>query len=350
MAINTEMTIYYQGLRQKAILYSPQFRIFELAGEDSTLDFISQLVTGRSFLLEPNKVLHTLILNEEGKIIDVVYVMMFEDKYWLLSSYENNFSRQLILEKGAAFGVEEITDQFKILSIEGPYSWKILKHLIGLEILGLSYLRFMDGMVGNVELVVCRSGITGEFGYRLFVPIDRLNEVIQEIATFDEFPVVEAKEADPVFRQCLLTTVAEVRFPVFDITVFSGDSPIEHDLRWMIDFRKEEYIGKEAIEIEKGAYTGSIVGFICQAPLTETEVEFIKANGKISIEDQEIGRIELLAYSPKLEKYIGYGRIDKDWAYAGVSEYQIITPKQALPISTASTPFFITESSNVQME
>jgi len=339
----------YWAAREKAIMFYPKFRIYEFPEGEETFQCLSNLVAGRVFYLEPNKMLHSLILDEDGKIVDIVYVMMFEDKFWLLTSYDNPKVKSYIEKVMSGVEITELTDEWKIVGIEGPYSWRVVKSIISWDIVGLPYLRFLESQIGDNEVVVTRSGITGEYGYRIFVRKEALEQALQKISEFEEFDLAEVTE--DIYDEMFHLLSAEVRFPTYGYMVDSGGSPIAYELRWMIDFRKESYLGKEKIEKMKFEYEKRLVGIVCEEKdLSEDEVKNIVQHGKIYIEDLRVGEVKKFLYSLKLGRYIGFGLFNKEWGYAGISEYYIKINDRKINMKTVSTPFFVTESNNVTIE
>lgn len=91
--------------------------------------------------------------------------------------------------------------------------------------------------------------VTGEYGYRIFVAADMASKVIDLIK--NESTPEELKEIDEEeLKMIMKVTSIEGRAVQQNCQNFIGINPVENELRWMIDLRKDSYIGKEVIERE----------------------------------------------------------------------------------------------------
>ena len=341
----------YKKLREEAFFYETQCKLIELPDGDDTLALIARIVAGRDILLEPNKILHTAVLDDQGRLMDFIYILMFEDKFWLtLGPNSKEAEAFLVAEaRNADIDLKIIDEQYCFFTIEGPYSWKIVKAIAGFEITGLTYLSFMEAAVGGDTLVLCRAGVTSEYGFRMILPRQQRQHLIEEIEKFDAFEVQLVQDRE-LINKVLACASAEVRFPLLDISVPRFSNPIEHELRWMIDFRKENYSGRSAINAIVQDFSVKIVGFVVTGELSESACKELQKDGQIYLDDQSIGKVFSLRKSIGINQYIGYGVFQKEWAYAGNSEYRLGRGSGEISIKTVSNPMLLSKSMSIMME
>jgi glycine cleavage system aminomethyltransferase T len=340
----------YLAIRKSVGISYPGMRIFEIKDVNAAIEKLGAFVAGRVLMMEPYKMLHTFLLNDAGKIVDIVYLMLFEDKFWIITNTENTKIGEMIQKKFPELGLEEIIDQYGVIAVEGPYSWKIMKNIVGLEVIGLSFLHFMDVFLDSTQGILTRSGNSGEYGYRLFIPKGQIESIVDKIKSIGDIEMKEIEAQDSVSKKVFDTLSAEVRIPILNGSfIDSDDCPIENELRWMIDFRKAEYNGKQTIEKNIRDYQNRVVGFVCQDNLDPAQMDSL-INTAVYIDQQKVGTVKKMFYSPLLKACIGYANFDKEWGYVNIEDYYIKGGASDIKIKTASTPFFVTMSNKIQME
>jgi glycine cleavage system aminomethyltransferase T len=326
----------YKQLREEVIFYLESVKILEISDSEESIDALSNLITGKLFTLDFNQIMYGLLLNSDGSIRGLIQIMMFEDKFWLIVAEEDNKTYQYLMENLSQYAITDVTKEWNILSLEGPKSWGILKEVIGYDILGLQFMNFMDFEINDREVFVSRVGLGGEYGYKIFVPKDDIDNIQAEIPlTLQQIP---SKLFD--------ITSSETRLPKIGTYLKKGDCPIESELRWMIDFRKDDFIGRDSVIEKLENYQYRLIAFIVESKL-DTE---ILDEDRVYLDNESIGSIKYLTYSPHLDRYIGYALLKKEWAYSGIREYQIKNSGLSFDIETISTPFFLTKSFFIEMD
>src|SRR3954468_24082019 len=112
---------------------------------------------------------YTLLTNEQGGILDDLIVYRIEPYRWLLivnaSNRESDF-RWLKERELRGSDVRDVSDDYALLAVQGPRS---------LERLGLPERprnTWEMGEVDGVEVMVNRTGYTGEVGVELMCPVE----------------------------------------------------------------------------------------------------------------------------------------------------------------------------------
>lgn len=318
-----------------------QMNIFSIKGEGAA-DFLNSIVCGNVQFLEFYHILFTSIFDMEGRIVDLLYVFRTMDGFIINGSISQKEKVFSIFEKHKPENVEIIDEnnKFAVISLEGVYSWEVAKEMAGIDVVGLRYLGFFNTSFKNIPEIYCaRCGVTGEYGFRFIIPIENVVEFLEYLKNFKT-----ERSMEFCGIEILSLLSQEVRFQIFGIGIYEGDSPIEKGLSWMIDWRKENYLGKEAIDRSLSKFSRKMVGFTCAKGY-----DSIKPGDKVFLEDEEIGEVIINTYSFKLGVTIGYVFLNKEWACVGISEYHIENGEERVNIKTVSTAFFLTESIKVQM-
>ncbi len=249
----------YFAIRNSSSLYdlTPMVK-YRIAGVDA-LRFLNRLMTRDLGKLRPGRVAYTVWCNDEGHLIDDGTVFCLgHDDYRLCTA-----ERQLDWLRTSAIGfdveIREVTDEIAALAVQGPTSCKLLK-TVGLH--GVENLKPFEhgtfvmpqGTGAAVQLLVSRTGFTGDLGYELWVsPADAE-------AVWDALMGEGSRRAvRPIGSRALNIARIEAGFllPRSDFvsaahTLYPGTerSPLELGLAWLVDFGKGHFTGRRALLAE----------------------------------------------------------------------------------------------------
>src|SRR5918998_31570 len=124
--------------------------------------------------------------NEEGGIVDDVTVYKFDDEHFMVvtSSGPREKAFRWISEHavGSSAYVTDLTAAVALPVVQGPRSRAFLKTVVeGVELDELRFFRFAPCRIGDVEVLLSRSGYTGELGYKLYTPADQASALWEHI-------------------------------------------------------------------------------------------------------------------------------------------------------------------------
>ncbi len=227
---------------------------YRITGPDS-LAYIDRLVTRDMSKIKPGRVAYAVWCDDRGQVIDDGTIFHLREGDYRLCSQE----RHMAWLKAAAIGFDvsivDETEDVAALAVQGPTTWSILKNmgLEGLEELkpfGLTHFDF-DG----TELMVSRTGFTGDLGYELWLAPEKAEALWDALfAAGKDYAMraigVHALELARVEAGYL---AAYVDFLPAHATVRTGRtrSPLELGLEWLVDFKKPNFNGRRALAEEK---------------------------------------------------------------------------------------------------
>jgi aminomethyltransferase len=331
----------YQAVRNEIGYFdaSADANILRISGGGAQ-EYLDRMLPGKVFYLQPYAALSTVVLDAAGKIIDLVQLMSFDDHYLLIGNASAKGALETFLCSASPIDVtvENVTESLATFQIEGPYSWRLAKKIVGPDVVGLRFLSFLEFEACSLNGACLRAGVSGEYGFKLIVPIAAAATLKAQITT--DPGVVE------VDRDTLKVLCRETRMPLFDVTVAQGDCPFDAGLRYMIDFRKEEYVHhrvlSSAVEHVETAQVGFIVAGEAAAALALGAG--VLADGVV------VGTITYLGYSQVLGQFFGYARLQREVAFPGIDSLAIAGNTSNVKLKTVSTPFFLSKSMNITME
>ncbi len=201
------------------------------------------------------------------------------------------------------------------------------------DVSGLPLLSFVNFEFNGMEGLIQRGGYTGDYGFRIILPIEAQAE-IKDIILSSEF---EVKEISEETHNILVTSFSNI---TTDDIVNYLKNPYEYGIKHLLDFTNDDYLYHEIINQQSQEANNNIVAFIAESLPHQLE------NTQVVFEDLH-GEIIYYSYSYKLNKYIGYILIDKNFSLPGLSFQLMDNTEQK--IKTVSLPFYKTKSFEVEI-
>ena len=147
-------------------------------------DFVNSCLTNDLGRIQPGQAQYTLACNEDGGAIDDIFTYLISpDEVFLVPNAANNATVFGLLSAAAPAGIEVRNEHrdHAVIAVQGTSSDETLTAL-GLPV-GHDYLTFLMAAYGGVDLIVCRTGYTGERGYELIVPASAAVQVWDAVLT-----------------------------------------------------------------------------------------------------------------------------------------------------------------------
>jgi aminomethyltransferase len=230
-------------------------------------DFLDYVLAGRISAMAIGKAKYSLVLAEDGTIIDDVIVYRTGEQYFLVVSNAGNrdavaaaFASGLdawnatpsivenpILGESLTFGadapiIEDVTEDLSLIAVQGPAAEQIVRatpavHIPDLDTLG--YYAWREGTFDGAWLFVARTGYTGEDGFELLVPNDAAGALWDALlATGEPLGLVPAGLA------ARDTLRLEAGMPLYGHELSRAIVPAQAGLGRVVVDAKEDFVGK----------------------------------------------------------------------------------------------------------
>ena len=189
------------------------------------------------------------MVNPNGGIVDDVTVYKFNDEHWMIvtSSAPRKKSARWIAEHaiGMSAYATDLTGAIALLSVQGPRSREFLKNVAqDVDMDALKFFHFGRAQINGTELLLSRSGYTGELGYELYVPSEEATGVW-------EFLLKSGKDFGlrPYGTAAMQSLRIEKGLPLAgpDISDDELHTPFHFGLDRWIRFDKHDFVGREAL-------------------------------------------------------------------------------------------------------
>ena len=231
---------------------------YRISGRDGPA-YLDKLVTRRMDRLAPGRVMYALWCNDRGHLLDDGTVFRLGDDQWRLCSQEPQLDWLLATAAGFDVEIRDESDDVAALAVQGPTSCRVLK---AMNLAGIEHLKPFDLRVfpfQDTELLVSRTGFTGDLGYELWMEPDWAESVWDAL-----FEAGAPYGIMPIGGQALDIARIEAGFIQADVefvpaaTVVRPDrgrSPFELGLGRLVHFDKPVFNGRKALlqEREQGS-------------------------------------------------------------------------------------------------
>ncbi len=265
-------------------------------------DFLQFIITNDIKKLTVGRILYTVMCYENGGIVDDLLVhKVADDHYMLCVNTSNTYKDFQWFLKHQIDGTRVLNTSSDTaqLALQGPASEKILQQIVDMDLSDLQHFHFRTGKAGRVEVLIARTGYTGEDGFEIYFKEDCAQYLFRNI--------LEAGKKNgimPVGLGARDTLRLEMGYALYGQEIDQIYNPLEANLEWIVKFDKGDFIGKEAlIEIKKKGLKRKLVGF----ELIDRGIP--RTGYKIFKNSKEIGEVVSGTFSPSLKEAIGTGYI-----------------------------------------
>jgi aminomethyltransferase len=120
---------------------------------------------------------YSALLYPQGTFVDDVIVHRLGEEDYLLvinaGTREKDFNWVRDAAKGFDCKVEDLSDNYTQIAIQGPNGWKVLQKLTDADLTKVKFYWFTHGTVcGLPNTLIARTGYTAEDGFEIYVPSD----------------------------------------------------------------------------------------------------------------------------------------------------------------------------------
>jgi len=280
----------------------------EISGNNRA-EFIDYLVTSDITKLKRFQAKYTTMLDENGGIIDDLVVYNLPERYFIVvnaANQETDF--KWIQQHGKSkVKIQNISKRYFQLAVQGPNSQKIIAKIVKEDPSDLNFYHLREETIGKIEVLLSRTGYTGEDGFEIYGKSEEAEEIWDKI--------MEAGKEEGILpcglgARDLLRL--EMGYCLYGNDITRETTPLEATLSWVVSLDKKDFIGKDVLlKQRKEGTTRKLVGILVPG-------KKIPRHGyKILVNQKEAGIITSGNYSPDLTCSIAMGYINKPFEKEG---------------------------------
>ena len=269
--------------------------------------WLNCLLTNNLDRLEPGSGQYTLLLNENGGVIDdlIVYCRGTNDYFLVVNAAE--------IEEDFAWLQSHLKSRVELSNMSPDYAALAVQGPKAAELLGQFGVLPARNQIREIEIMGlpalwARTGYTGEDGLELFYPASNAATVWTQLlelgAPFGVLPCgLGARD----------TLRLEACYPLNGSDLSPTRTPLEAGLGFFVDLGKAEFIGREKLNAQKAGGLKQRLVAIKAQPKTPP----LRSHQRVFSESREVGELTSGVLSPTLGIGIGLGYIDADSATPG---------------------------------
>jgi aminomethyltransferase len=352
----------YNAVRLGAGLFdvSPLHK-YSIRGRDAVA-LTNRVITRDASRCRVGQVLYTAWCDDDGKIIDDGTVARLGEDSFRMTTATPTFYWLQDNAFGMDVEIEDVSDAYGALALQGPTSRDILQQLTDADIGDLKYFHLLETKLAGAPVTIARTGYTGDLGYEVFTEPDHCERIWDALMeTGADYKMLPAGmvaldmariEAGLLLLDADFHSASDAMFEV------EKTSPYELGLGWMVNQKKEHFVGQEALRREsaRGPATCTVglevdvlalekVFAQYSMPLQLPYQSWVDAVPVYSDGDQRdhIGRATSGTWSPIIKKYVVIARVKPQYAKLETRIYleQTVEARRfAVPATVVKMPFF----------
>lgn len=349
----------YYALRTAATVMdaTPLYKV-DVRGPDAARLF--SRVTVRDFTdFAPGRVAYTTWCDDRGKVMDDGTVMRFDDERWRLTSAEPAYGWLAKHARGLDVELCDVSREVAALALQGPYARDVLARLVGSVADELRYFRARETRVGGSDVLITRTGYTGDLGYELWVENadapDLWDAVLEAGRPVGLLPMgldvldIARVEAGYMLHGVEYTSARDAFIPRQEST------PYELSLDWMVTLEREPFVGRAALvaeqrrgvakrlvglEIDWDAYEALLEGYGLPPALATATC---RDGVPVFRRGKQIGYATSRTWSPLLKRYLALAHVPDGDAQPGAEleiEVTVEYERRRCTARVVPLPFF----------
>lgn len=334
-----EMPVEYSGITDEHLAVRTRAGLFdvshmgqiEVAGTDA-LAGIQRITSNDAARLAIGQAQYAALTTERGTFVDDVLVYRLAEAHFMLVVNASNIAKDFVwISQGVAVAGDAVTvdtsARYALIAIQGPAAREVLQPLTGAD-LGMKYYWFSTGEVAGVRATISRTGYTGEDGYEVFVPPAYASRVWD--ALIDAGRSVDIKPAGLGARDTLRL---EAAMRLYGNDIDDTTTVLEADLEWIVSWTKGDFIGREALAVQKAAgVSRRLAGF-------EMVDRAIARHGyPVIVDNEPAGVVTSGTQTPFLKKAIGMAYVPA--GLAPDADISIEIRNRRVPARLVPLPFY----------
>jgi len=235
--------------------------------------------------------------------LDFLNQCLSANDFFLVPNASNTTDVVKVLKEQAPSGIEvtNLHNEFAVLAIQGPLAPQVLAQL-GIKT-DIDYMAFTHVSISGADVIVCRTGYTGELGYEL------LPKVADASRVWDAITEVIAPMGGLVCGLGARDTLrTEMGYPLHGHELSLQISPVEASAGWAVGWKKDSFIGSDILkgQREGGATRKSFAIKSLDRGIPRAGMSVKNLNG------ETVGEITSGTFSPSLKIGIGLALLKSD--------------------------------------
>jgi aminomethyltransferase len=335
-----EMPVEFSGIINEHLAVRTKAGVFDVShmGEiiisgKEALNLVQHLTPNDASRLTSERAQYTALITPQGTFIDdlLVYCLGPEEYLLVVNAANSDKDYRWILDHRDGFDVkiENKSDEYTQIALQGPKALDILQPLTEINLEEMKSFRHARGKIKGEEVLVSRTGYTGEDGFEIYTLSRQPGKI------WDLILEQGAKSGlAPVGLGARDTLRLEATLMLYGNDIDETTTVLEAGLGWLVKFDKGDFLGRQALINQKEeGIKRKLVGF------EMLDAGIARSHYPVFIEGNKVSEVTSGSYAPYLKKNIGLTYFPVEYAEVDM-EFEIEIRQKKSKAKVVTTPFY----------
>ncbi len=244
--------------------------------------------------MKPGQARYNVFTNDRGGALDDVIFYRLDAERWLLVVNAANAEKMWdVVNAASAPGVTLVNEHGErgLIALQGPRSVALLQPFVPIDLAPMKYYSCVETKLGGVDILLARTGYTGEDGFELFCAAEFATDIWDALLAAGR--PVGLEPAGLGARDVLRL---EAGMPLYGHELTAEITPLQAGLGWAVKFAKPAFTGRAALEAQQAAATyDRIAGLILDGRIPA------RSGYPVYSGDQRVGEVRSGSLAPSVD-------------------------------------------------
>jgi aminomethyltransferase len=246
------------------------------------------------------------ILQDDGHFCDDAIIFHVAEDHFLVASAIGP-THQLLEDYASGHKLQvELDEDLHIITLQGPTAIELLDTQTDADLRSLPFCQQIITAVCGKQMMLSRTGYSGERGYELFMGSDIVIDVWQELLQRGQ-----AFGLRPISFGGLEMVHIESGLMAYGAEATEQNTPWEVDMGWAVSRNKGDFRGKQALFELEAKEKVKFFGIVADHD------DVVEHGAELSIDGQLVGHVTTPAYSRRLGKSLALAHLIPSAAVQG---------------------------------
>ena len=302
-------------------------------GGSEAIQFLNGLVSNDVKSLAVHHGISAAFLTGHGKVRAICRILGCGDSFLILTeprTHDKIFNYVFPFSYAGDFPVEDVSTEFRILSLQGPGAPAVLREICFEPVPQLVEGQWIETIVGGHHVSVLRASHTGELGFDILVAESGLRDLWDFVLLKGDYHGLV-----PVGAEALNLLRIEAGIPVYGVDIDEGNMMLETGLSDAVSFTKGCYTGQEAVAMAtyRGHVSRRLSGLMIEGDVVPS------AGSRLAKDGKEIGQVTSAIRSATMNAVIALAVVKYGYFESG-TELKVLDEQGILDARIAKLPFY----------
>jgi len=288
----------HDAIRESAGLWDTSaLTKIHVRGKDA-LAAVDYLVTRDMSRIPVGKAAYCPILKDDGHFCDDGYIYhLAEDHFLVVSSIGPSYEMLQEYSRGRNLSIER-DENMHVITVQGPKSLELLDVHTSANLRELVFCRHINASLCGKDLMVSRTGYSGERGYEIFLSREEAVAVWNELLEYGR-----PHGLMPISFGGLEMVHIESGLMAYGAEATEENTPWEVDFGWAVSRTKGDFRGKQALFELEGREKVKLYGIVAEHD------DVVDHGAELLIDNEIVGHVTTPAYSRRLGKSLALAHL-----------------------------------------